>query len=715
MAFGQLPAEFMGLVLDLRAEGVDLLSADTEQIKRLVQQEEAGEIHADPAKLHGLVTLLEDKTYLGWEPVQAGQSITTRDLLKAREGSSLVIRGEEGEHSVDVPVGMLMLSADPSLLVQSGSEDQTVASLDQPTRSSGDDQPRTALVNDLSPRATGLREYWATLFGSAHCPFRLQGEIDSKETKQGVELHIPLVDYGDQDQSASAEVLRLSYTMPSAGTMQFTAHLPRHVWLHDADGLPVGLLRYAGQKINGIWAEEVPGPIAVDAVLQEIEFLPDVRSATEDAVDVMRMDRVKVDYEMDKGEDALWSGQGTTTLENIKLIEDKQEFLRLAGIEMHMEAENQDLTALSALVSALAGMSDVSELQSSELLPNAIALAGPSRFTLILSDLDAGEKQDQERLQLGRATLNAQVSPSAKYPGKRDMRSTYALRDFRLKTRDSDFSLQDVSFSSALTELNMDNVFQLIGWGQGEPENPVQLFRDLLSGVEYSLSFAGLSGHHQEMDLSGLDSLNLGIGVTGLNTSMQGIALSYEHSGLAGMEGLPTGLTPERLALGARLSQLPLLELGTAALLNANEARSLLLNILSRYGTRLDLDQLDVTLPGSGITARGLAFAQGGGDQQGSASMPVVQMETDLTILGIDDLAENAVSQMDDNKEIEDIQAMVAFVKLVAEEKTADDGTSLHAVKIVADTQGTITANGKDLGPLLQSSNRKSKDSSGSK
>lgn len=714
MAFGQLPAEFMGLALDLRAEGVDLLSADTEQIERLVEQVEAGEIRADPAKLRSLVTFLDDKAYLGWEPVQAGQSITARDLLKGLEDSSLVIRGEGGEHKVDVPVGMLRLPAVPSLLVQSGGGEREVAALDQPAKTTGDKGTKTAPMSDLSLRATGLREYWATLFSSAYCPFRLQGEIDSKVTKHGVELHIPLVDYGDEGQSASADVLRLSYTMPNAGAIQFTAHPPQHVWLHDTDGLPIGLLRYASQEIAGTWAEEVPGPIGVDAVFKGTEFLPDVRSATEDASEVMRIDRVKIDYAMDQGEDELWSGQGRTEIENIRFIEDEREFLRLAGIEMEMEADNQDLKALSALMPALAGMSDVSELKDSEILPKTIALTGPSRFTLTLSDLEAGEKMEQERLQLGRAAINGQVTPSAKHPGKRDVRTSYKLSDFRLETPDSDFSLQDVSFSSALTELNMEHVLQFIGWGRAEVENPLQLVRDLLSGVEYNLSLAGLSGHYQDVDLSGLDSLSLGIGITGLNTSIQNIALSYEHSGLAGMEGLPPGLTPERLALGGSLSRLPILELGTAALLNAGEAQSILMDILSKHGTRLELDQLDVALPGSGITARGLAFAQGI-DQQENTSMPLVQIETDLEIRGIDALAENAISRMDDDKEIEDIKAMVAFVKLVAEEKTAEDGTSIHALKIVADTQGTVTANGKDLGPLLQSPNRESKASSGVK
>ena len=86
--------------------------------------------------------------------------------------------------------------------------------------------------------------------------------------------------------------------------------------------------------------------------------------------------------------------------------------------------------------------------------------------------------------------------------------------------------------------------------------------------------------------------------------------------------------------------------------------------------------------------------------------MPVLQVDTVLDISGIDTLAEALAKVLDSEEDLQHLKAIVAFIKLAAEEKTAEDGSTIHHLKIKGNNQGEITANGKDLMPLLNLMNK---------
>jgi hypothetical protein len=269
-----------------------------------------------------------------------------------------------------------------------------------------------------------------------------------------------------------------------------------------------------------------------------------------------------------------------------------------------------------------------------------------------------------------------------------------------MKTEYSDLALGSLSFAFGLSGLNLEKLGQLAHWDLMEEGNPLSAFRDLLAGMEVNFSVTEMSGNHDWLDLSSLSSLTAGLSLSGVNGSAQDIGLRYEHGGLQGVKDVPAEFTPENAALGLRLVQAPVQELLFIGLLDGMEARTQVLALLSKYGTRLDLAQLDVDLPGGGIKAKGLAFTQ---DSAGSESgkEPVLEMETDLEIRGLDYLVQTLTSHIDDQEEIEQVQAIVAFIKLAAEERVTEEGAPIQFLQIRANSQGQISANGKDLSPLF--------------
>ncbi|MDZ7762318.1 MAG: hypothetical protein U5L00_18955 [Desulfovermiculus sp.] len=291
------------------------------------------------------------------------------------------------------------------------------------------------------------------------------------------------------------------------------------------------------------------------------------------------------------------------------------------------------------------------------------------------------------------------MQASEEWPDKRDMDVTYSLSDLKLLTEFSDLVLEEVSFTVGLAGLNLESIAELTDVSQSAEGNPFSALQNLLAGIEVSFTVSGLSGNHDQLDLSALHSLSAGLSLAGVNRSSQDIGLRYSHAGLRDVKGVPAELMPEHTALGLRLYQVPVVELVLASSMGSELAQDMMLEILSRSGSRLELEQLEVDLPGGGITARGRALArsQEGGDD---IEQPVLDIETDLEIRGLEHLVQAVTAQMEDEEEIQQIQAVAAFIQLAAKEEERD-GTSVHLLKIVGDSQGRITVNDKDLAPLF--------------
>ena len=79
----------------------------------------------------------------------------------------------------------------------------------------------------------------------------------------------------------------------------------------------------------------------------------------------------------------------------------------------------------------------------------------------------------------------------------------------------------------------------------------------------------------------------------------------------------------------------------------------------------------------------------------------ILLVDSVLDIQGLDYLVEVIASLMDNQEDVEILEAIVSFIKPVAEEQVQDEGTTSHHLRIESNQQGKITVNGKDIQPLI--------------
>lgn len=94
--FGLLPESYAKVALDLRGQGVDLLSAGPNEIRALIERAEAGTLKLDPKALYELLDLFESRGFYAWAPLQPGESLELGNAAFVRGDGRAVVRDPAG-------------------------------------------------------------------------------------------------------------------------------------------------------------------------------------------------------------------------------------------------------------------------------------------------------------------------------------------------------------------------------------------------------------------------------------------------------------------------------------------------------------------------------------------------------------------------------------------------------------------------------------------
>ncbi len=551
---------------------------------------------------------------------------------------------------------------------------------------------------DLSPRAQRLHDNWSSRLDGKGFPLQQKGPILLRETHDSIDLDITLADYHLDEDVLKDNVLRLRYEIINNEQMRYTAQLPRQVWLHDEQGMPVGLLRFADQDIKGIWYDKLEGPVDMEIFLTDVEFLPDSRNTDSDSQEMLAIEKILLAFQMEEGAQSLWNGRGKTEASNILVLGgDDAKALRIGSVHYDKEFRDHDFHAFPDLMPVLTGLADDSDWGGlSKIFENLLLSYGDAQFTLTGRDIAGKQIKDMEHLSLELFKAEGGIQKSGINRDQRNISGNYHIRDLRVWSEETDMSIGSFTIESGLAGLNMVNVSKLA-------DNPLEFFaefQNLLEGFHFGFSASGLQGRHEDIDLSGLADVAMSMSIFGLNSSIQDFAIKYQHSGLKQVQTLPAELTPGNLAFGFQLSRIPVLELIGTAMVGGEDVKPMVLALFAQHGSNLVLDILDATFPAGGLRLDGTASVVKPGSSA-AGDMPVLEMDAVFDIGGIEALAEAMSRHMDTEEDNRNLKAVVAFIKLAAEEKTADDGSVIHHLRIKSNNQGEITANGKDLTPLL--------------
>lgn len=701
-AFGRLPQEFMTLALELRSLNVDLLNASHEQIAAYIQQAEAGELEIDPARLQSLLAYMENRAYLTWEPVLEGQEISEGDMIRGEEGASFTLRDASGGESVVELEGISRLGSEHMAIVRL----DTAEPAPQITPDAMDDAPTPAVEGppgDISPRALKLYEFWHELTSSSDFPLKADGPLTIQESEDVIELALPLVAYALENEEPNESMLGLRYEVIDEQSLRFTLHLPAEVWLHDTYELPIGLARFTEQRCTGIWSDDLEGPTELEFQIKQVEFLPDALTAPEDTQNRMTVDDFQFSTAMKKSGNELWSSNGQLNLLNLQILEaDNRAVLQLGSLNLTAVMTDYDFDTLVLLpLAMLERAEDLDVEEFSELFDELLQGTGNTHINVSLKDLFVPEVDDLQLLQLGNLEIQTDMTTTPDDESGRDFISRYKVGDFNLITGDGNMKITSLSLESALSGLNMHSLAQLAEFDLFADDNPFKAFQNLLEGLHFNFSVAGMQGKYEDIDLSGLDDLAFGLRLSGLNKPLTDLDLTYSHAGLRDVEAIPSGLTPHKMALKLNLVRVPILEALVTGFFAGPEATRLVLELFADRDTRFELGELELASRISQIQLEGSALV-GGPETSLTGDMPVLQVETLLNVKSLDDLVETLAALMEDEEDKKILNAIASFIKLAAEEEVGDSGVIRHKLRINGNNQGEITANGKDVMPIIQ-------------
>ncbi|WP_146164886.1 hypothetical protein [Desulfonatronum sp. SC1] len=700
----------MTLALEVRSLGVDLLNANREQLAEYIEQAEAGELEIDPARFQSLLTYMEDRAYLTWEPVLEGQEISEGDLIRGEEGASFTLRDGAGGESVVDLIGIFSVDSESMVFVQLETTEVTPESTPETTPGvtpdAMDAEPSPVEAGppgDLSPRALKLYEFWHELTSAKDFPLKADGPLAIQESEDVIEMDLPLVAYTLENRESGENILRLRYEVMDEQHLRFALHLPAEVWLHDMYELPIGLARYAEHQCSGIWSDVLDGPSVIEFQFKQIEFLPDALTAQEGAQRRMTLDDFHFSTAMQEGANERWNSNGQLNLLDLRFLEaDNRAALQLGSLSVNAKMTDYDFDTLVLLPLALIEMADTLNTEDlATLIDELLQGTGNANINLSLKDLIVPEMDDLRLLQLGSLEIQSDMKTTSDDESGRDFISRYQVGNLNVITDDGNLTIANLSLESALSGLNMRSLAQLAEFDLFADDNPFKAFQNLLEGLHFNFSVAGMQGQYEDLDLSGLDDLAFGLRFSGLNKPLTDINLTYSHAGLREVEAIPPGLTPQKMALRLSLIRAPILEALVTGFFAGPEATPLLLELFAEHDTKLELRELDLASQVSQIRLEGLASVDGP-ESSLTGDMPVLQIETTLDVSNLDILVETLANLMDSEEDTKHLNAVAAFIKLAAEEQTDDSGTVSHKLRINGNNQGEITANGKDVMPIIQ-------------
>ncbi len=699
MAFGKLPDKFVSLATQLHSYDIDLLRADINQIEQYIDEARSGIIDTDPDLLMELKLYIVEMDYISWSELKKGDMISGNELLWFDEKTWMMFQNPDGGESRISSSGIFKLETD-NLAFAMPAEDEAVTD-DAKDVDTALKLPEAA-VEDLSPRAASVYEYWVDIFETKGFPLEIVDGFLVEETSEKIELKALLADYTIDSKSEVNNVLKLHYKPINDELMDFKVQLPERIWLHDEQEMPIGLLVFSEQTITGTWSDELGYPVKSEGILTDLQFFPDALLEGKKSLKMLNVDNISFASNMVQKSESTWDSLGAFHASNIKLFEaDDKKIQSIGFLKYDVKIDDHKIEALSSFVQDITHLVGHEDMGMFFKFLEEMFLEGDARFTLTVGDLDVSELEDIERLNIGLFETKGGIFRSDDRLEERNVILEYDFRDLMLLSDEADVLIEGFSFEVGFSGIDVMKVDMLMNLEQLVQDNPLvilDIFKEFLDGVNMGFSITGLQGSHDDLDFSGLNDLSLSLSISGLKQLIPSLVINYKHAGLGIMDEVPAELTPENLSLGLKISRIPVMEI-IGSVMGAQASGPVMLELFSRYESQLEIELLDIGFPIGDVSLKGIASTK---EQDTSEIEPfhILLLNSVLEIQNIDHLAE-AFSKILDTPEVESLKAMVAFIKLIAEEQVYDDGTIVHHLKIASDQQGEITANGKDIKPLI--------------
>lgn len=511
----------------------------------------------------------------------------------------------------------------------------------------------------------------------------------------------------------------------AGGRWRVVVDLPASMAVRDVQGNELGALALPGRKFNFDWLEPARQAVSADIVFDDMSVRLDGKPGLEalhlalgmptgmalfegDAAEAGQVSVKKVQAALNLSADAngRWAGPLRFTLADWRRQTPAGDTIgRLGGIRLSADYADMDLVALGrssdALAALLAGEGDLPpETTPRSLVEDFLAASGSAKGEMVLSDIEIGATNAADEFRLAELSASGFVSPSPGAALQRDLGASYKVKGLGFHGEGNDVAMASLDWDFSVDRLAIATIVDLAaGFFMDQPQSPDHwpgLLNQLVGGIELRLATTGTRVVAAGEPPASLDSMTMRLALSALDTPSAALNLEYAHDGFGGAPEVPPEVLPRAAALDLGLTGLPVGALLAGAFESEADPMHAIMT-LAANAARLNIKKISLDMPIGGLLVSGIALAEAPRTPDG---FPLARLTADIEVRNLDAIV-NWMAGTVDEQERKNMLAGAAVVKLAGIEEKRADGAVLHRFAVVANSEGELTVNGKDLAPLF--------------
>lgn len=529
-------------------------------------------------------------------------------------------------------------------------------------------------------------------------------------TKDSLRLAVPFVVAADGLPGFSgypADLGLLSFQGKPAGApgrWNMTAELPDRILLRGKNGLDAGVLVTDSQKLSFVFDENLATALALDMDLKSLRIEPLENSPLHglytdlgleerpEALDQASVARLTAHLKLDQAKNGRWKGPLNVEVKDWQRIHGEKKVGELKKLQVKGQYEELDLAANEALIRKVENMvaEEPSSADFSDLIQLYTQSMGAGHGELALTGFFLADASSEGSLAIKEITASGDMKIPEPDSQLRNMQAVYTVKGVDAQLGSNNVTVSQVSAGLALERFNFASIGQVAAQAAAEAEGNEEAswqsaLSKVLGGVDMRFGVDNLQVVMSGQPPMKLDQADLRLALSGLDTPLTGLTLTYDHKGAAGIPMVPAEVLPTSARFDLALENLPvpaLLADSMAALDNPMAA----LSALAAHATKLQIKALNVDAPLGGL----LCTAEGAFEEGQDQTSPMGRLRAAIKVRGLMDVVRwIANMQGESGQEILNMgQAL---------EKVGQPAGDMLQYNVDADTSLQVRINGQSL------------------
>ncbi|MFP4271694.1 MAG: hypothetical protein ACLFRH_01505 [Halothiobacillaceae bacterium] len=519
------------------------------------------------------------------------------------------------------------------------------------------------------------------------------------------------------------------------GLRPVSLRLPEVVEVRDPNNGLAGRLGLADLDFDATWDQNAgllrSLNLVADDVLLDLHPQEDLMGAAaaetalaqaqgQDVPRSLRFGHVALKTATEARDDGLYDAPLTFTLRDVALDSFiDPPLLQFGRVEFTTRQTDMDLAELVQMGQLREQHQVFASENPIEMFGQIVSMVGNPAGQLAIEGLRARGDSEKRYLQLDKLDADLGLKRAEGDARRRDLWARLNVEGLGFSDGDRRqtvrFDLGRLAIDGSLEDISPLAIIQLVlaSVMSGEVDEPtlLALSQQLYSRFAVTLDvdrFSGLEeGSQEQPQPFGLEKLRFGTEVVDLDSPAPSLSFSLAHDGLTIppvliAEDPFVGQLPRRTDLALDFLRMPsgfAEDQETVQRLKSGELDpdQLVIEQMLANKTLLDIPRWEMELPDGLIALAGRVWTEAGSETDPGR----VEGVFDLRIVNLDAIAASWMALAEDESQREEIEALMAMVRLLGEKRENGGGLPEHVYRIEVDTAGKALVNGEDLKPLL--------------